>query len=250
MRGLPCPGFTTLTSNKPGKTYETLADLRQAVTDCRECPRLVDHRETVARDKRLMYQDWEYWGRPVPGFGDPAARLVLLGLAPAAHGANRTGRMFTGDRSGDWVYGTLNRFGFASSPVSQSRDDGMSLIDAYITAAVRCAPPDNKPLPSERSNCAPYLVRELELLKNVKVVVALGKFAFDAYLGICAGSGFELPSPRPKFGHCLAYQLDGGVTLLASYHPSQHNTLTGRLTPKMFDNVFAVARRLLAEDSD
>ncbi len=229
--------------------YGTLVELSQAVTNCRACPRLVVHRETVAREKRLMYQDWEYWGRPVPGCGDPAARLVLLGLAPAAHGANRTGRMFTGDRSGDWVYGTLHRFGFASSPVSQRRDDGMTLSDAYITAAVRCAPPDNKPLPMERANCAPYLVRELELLTKARVVMALGKFAFDAYLGICAAKGTVLPSPRPKFGHCLAYELDCGITLLASYHPSQHNTLTGRLTPEMFDDVFATARRLLAQQS-
>ena len=239
-----------MTSRQRGTVYETLGELSQAVTDCRDCPRLVAHRETVARDKRLMYQDWEYWGRPVPGFGDPAARLVLLGLAPAAHGANRTGRMFTGDRSGDWVYGTLHRFGFASSPVSHYRDDGMSLSDAYITAAVRCAPPDNKPLPMERANCAPYLVRELELLKKARVVMALGKVAFDAYLGICAAHGALLPAPCPKFGHCLAYQLDGGITLLASYHPSQHNTLTGRLTHEMFDNVFATARRILAQNSD
>ena len=236
-----------MTSHPTDTVYETLDELSHAVCDCRDCPRLVAHRETVARDKRLMYQDWEYWGRPVPGFGDPAARLVLLGLAPAAHGANRTGRMFTGDRSGDWVYGTLHKFGFASSPVSHHRDDGMSLNDAYITAAVRCAPPDNKPLPMERANCAPYLVRELELLKKARVVMALGKVAFDAYLGICAAHGSVLPSPRPKFGHCLAYQLGGGVTLLASYHPSQHNTLTGRLTPEMFDNVFATARRILAQ---
>ena len=211
---------------------------------------MVAHRETVAKDKRLKYRDWEYWGRPVPGFGDPEARLLLLGLAPAAHGANRTGRMFTGDRSGDWVYGTLHRFGFASSPDSQRQDDGMLLTDAYITAAVRCAPPENKPLPSERTNCAPYLVRELELLEKAKVVLALGKFAFDAYLGVCAANGDVLPSPRPKFGHCVTHQLDSGITLLASYHPSQHNTLTGRLTPEMFDNVFATARRLLAHNSD
>lgn len=204
----------------------------------------------MAKDKRLKYRDWEYWGRPVPGFGDPEARLLLLGLAPAAHGANRTGRMFTGDRSGDWVYGTLHRFGFGSSPDSQRQDDGMLLTDAYITAAVRCAPPENKPLPSERTNCAPYLVRELELLEKAKVVLALGKFAFDAYLGVCAANGDVLPSPRPKFGHCVTHQLDSGITLLASYHPSQHNTLTGRLTPEMFDNVFATARRLLAHNSD
>ena len=194
-----------------------------------------------------MYQDWEYWGRAVPGFGDPDARLVLLGLAPAAHGANRTGRMFTGDRSGDWVYGALHRFGFASSPESYRRDDGMTLTDAYITAAVRCAPPDNKPLPSERANCSPYLVRELELLRKAKVLLVLGKFAFDAYLGIRAAQGAALPSPRPKFGHCVVHQFEGGINRLASYHPSQHNTLTGRLTHDMFDNVFATAQRLLAQ---
>ena len=238
-----------MTDLKAGSAHETLLQLSKAVTNCRDCPRLVAHRQTVARDKRLMYHDWEYWGRPVPGFGDPAARLVLLGLAPAAHGANRTGRMFTGDRSGEWVYGTLHRFGFASSPVSQNRDDGMSLSDAYITAAVRCAPPDNKPLPTERANCAPFLVRELELLKNARVVMALGKVAFDTYLRIFAAHGVLLPSPRPKFGHCVAYRLDRGITLLASYHPSQHNTLTGRLTPEMFDNVFAIAKRILAQES-
>ena len=230
-------------------SYNTLVELNQAVTECRECPRLGNHRETVARDKRLMYQDWEYWGRAVPGFGDPDARLVLLGLAPAAHGANRTGRMFTGDRSGDWVYGTLHRFGYASSPESYRRDDGMTLTDAYITAAVRCAPPDNKPLPSERANCSPYLVRELELLRKAKVILALGKFSFDAYLRIRASQGAALPSPRPKFGHCVVHKLEGGMNLLASYHPSQHNTLTGRLTPDMFDNVFATAQRLLAGES-
>ena len=228
--------------------YNDLVELNQAVTDCRKCPRLVTHRETVARDKRLRYQHWENWGRAVPGFGDPDARLVLLGLAPAAHGANRTGRMFTGDRSGDWVYGTLHRFGFASSPESYRRDDGMSLTDAYITAAVRCAPPDNKPLPSERVNCSPYLVRELELLRNAKVVLAFGKFAFDAYLGIRAAQGAALASARPKFGHCVTHKFEGGINLLASYHPSQHNTLTGRLTPDMFDNVFATAQRLLAQE--
>jgi len=223
-----------------------LEHLGHAITSCRKCPRLVVHREAVARDKRPMYSDWEYWGRAVPGFGDPDARLLLLGLAPAAHGANRTGRMFTGDRSGDWVYGTLHKFGFASSPESWSRDDGQVLTDAYITAALRCAPPANKPLPEERANCNPFLTHELRLLKNLQVVLALGKFAFDAYLGICAAQGVPLPSPRPRFGHGAVQQLPNGMKLLASYHPSQHNTLTGRLTHEMFDGVFGAAKQMLA----
>ena len=223
-----------------------LAHLHHAIVSCAKCPRLVAHREAVAREKRPMYNDWEYWGRPVPGFGDPNARLLLLGLAPAAHGANRTGRMFTGDRSGDWVYGTLHKFGFAESPHSQSRDDGQILKDVYITAAVRCAPPGNKPFPEERNNCLPFLVRELELLKKVQVVLVFGKFAFDVYLGVCSARGAALPSPRPKFGHAAVYRLAGGITLAASYHPSQHNTLTGRLTREMFEGVFDMAKQLLA----
>ena len=203
------------------------------------------HRETVARDKRPMYIDWDYWGRPVPGFGDPHARLLILGLAPAAHGANRTGRLFTGDRSGDWVYGTLHKFGFGSSPESRRCDDGMTLFDTYITAALRCAPPGNKPLPEERSNCLPYLLRELELLSNVQVVVALGKLAFDTYLTIRSNQGDGLPSPRPKFGHEAIHPFANGITLIGSYHPSQHNTLTGRLTRDMFEGVFSRAKQIL-----
>lgn len=222
-----------------------LAKLGHTIISCTKCPRLVAHRETVARDKRRMYRDWEYWGRPVPGFGDPKASLLLLGLAPAAHGANRTGRMFTGDRSGEWVYGALHKFGFASSPDSLRQDDGMVLHGAYITAALRCAPPDNKPLPEERDNCLPYLSSELALLSNLRVVLALGKFAFDVYLGLRALHGPPVPSPRPKFGHLVAYPLEGGITLLASYHPSQHNTLTGRLTKEMFEAVFSKARELI-----
>ena len=210
------------------------------------CPRLVDHRQTVARGKRRMYMDWDYWGRPVPGFGDPDARLMILGLAPAAHGANRTGRMFTGDRSGDWVYGTLHKFGFASSPESRRRDDGLTLNDAYITAALRCAPPLNKPLPEERSNCLGYLLREFELLPKVQVVVALGKLAFDTYLGTCSMRGVALASPRPKFGHGLVYPFADGVTVVGSYHPSQQNTFTGRLTREMFEGVFSKVKQILA----
>ena len=219
--------------------------LAESIISCKECPRLVAHRETVARDKRPMYHDWAYWGQPVPGFGDPDARLLILGLAPAAHGANRTGRMFTGDRSGDWVYGTLHKFGFSSSPESRRRDDGLTLNDAYITAALRCAPPANKPLPAERSNCLPYLLREFELLRQVRVVVALGKIAFDTYLGTFSRRGLKLPSPRPRFGHQVTYDLPGNITLVGSYHPSQHNTLTGRLTREMFESVFSTVRRLL-----
>ena len=199
----------------------------------------------MARDKRPMYADWDYWGRPVPGFGDPQARLLILGLAPAAHGANRTGRMFTGDRSGDWVYGTLNKFGFASSPESHRRDDGLTLFDTYITAALRCAPPANKPLPEERSNCLPYLLREFELLPNLRVVVALGKLAFDTYLTIRSNQGNRLPSPRPRFGHEVVHSFADGITLIGSYHPSQHNTLTGRLTRDMFEGVFNKAKQIL-----
>ena len=192
-----------------------------------------------------MYMDWDYWGRPVPGFGDPNARMLILGLAPAAHGANRTGRMFTGDRSGDWVYGTLHKFGFSSSPESRCRDDGLTLFDAYITAALRCAPPANKPLPEERSNCLPYVLRELELLANVRVVVALGKLAFDTYLTIRSNQGYRPVLPRLRFGHEAIYSFADGITLICSYHPSQHNTLTGRLTRDMFEGVFRKAKQIL-----
>ncbi len=223
----------------------SLKQLSQAIVSCSLCPRLVEHREAVARDKRRMYADWDYWGRPVPGFGDPQARLVVLGLAPAAHGANRTGRMFTGDRSGDWLYGTLYKFRFCNFPESRCADDGLSLTDAYIASAVRCAPPGNKPLPQERSNCLPYLLAELKLLSNVQVVVALGKFAFDAYLSARSHQGVDLPSPRPRFGHGETHSFADGITLVSSYHPSQHNTLTGRLTEDMFDAAFSKVKHIL-----
>ena len=222
-----------------------LASLQQKVLTCTLCSRLVDHREKIARDKRPMYRDWEYWGKPLPAFGDPHARMLVLGLAPAAHGGNRTGRMFTGDRSGDWVFGTLHKFGFANSPISNHRDDGLTLNDAYITAALRCAPPANKPLKEEQANCLPYLLAELDLLTQVRVVVALGRIAFDTYLATCTVRQVDLPSPRPKFGHLAIYNLGGGVKLIGSYHPSQQNTQTGRLTREMFEEVFQSARDLL-----
>ena len=223
-----------------------IEDLQNRVIACTRCPRLVDHCTATAQKKRRMYLDWDYWGKPLPSFGDPQARLLIMGLAPAAHGGNRTGRMFTGDRSGDWVFATLHRFGYASSPDSQRRDDGMFLTDAYITAALRCAPPANKPLKEELANCQPYLLEELELLRQVTVVVALGKIGWDTYLGTFSPRGLKLPSPRPKFGHNVHYELSDGRVLLGSYHPSQQNTQTGRLTPAMFDAVFEKARELLA----
>jgi uracil-DNA glycosylase family 4 len=193
-----------------------------------------------------MYLGWDYWGKPLPSFGDPEARLLIIGLAPAAHGGNRTGRMFTGDRSGDWVFGTLHRFGFASSPESLRIDDGMTLHGAYITAALRCAPPGNKPLREELSNCRSYLLTELHLLRQVKVVVALGKIGFDAYLGTLTPRGLELPTPKPKFGHNVDHTLSDGTVLIGSYHPSQQNTQTGRLTHPMFDAVFEKAGSIIS----
>lgn len=198
----------------------------------------------MAREKRRAFRDWEYWGRPLPGFGDAAARLVVIGLAPAAHGGNRTGRVFTGDRSGDWLYETMYRFGFANQPTSTQRDDGLRLADAYVTAAARCAPPDNKPTTTELTNCRPFLIRELQLLRHAQVVVALGRVAFDAFWAVRSSIGQPVPRPRPQFGHGRVYRLSD-VTLISSYHPSQRNTQTGMLTHAMFDQVFASARRFL-----
>lgn len=189
--------------------------------------------------------DWNYWGKPVPGFGDASAKVLILGLAPAAHGANRTGRMFTGDRSADWLLAAMCRYGFSNQPSSRSREDGLVLTDAYITAVLRCAPPVNKPVAAELANCRPYLLAELDILSNIRVVLALGKIAFDGFLVACRDWGHEIPSPRPKFGHCVVYQLPSGLTLIGSYHPSQQNTQTGRLTREMFDSVFERVRRLL-----
>jgi uracil-DNA glycosylase len=215
-----------------------LAILAADVADCRACSRLVDWREQVARDKRAAYRDWNYWGRGVPGFGDPDARILVLGLAPAAHGANRTGRVFTGDRSGDWLFRAMHRAGVASQPESVSVDDGLTLRGAWVTAAVKCAPPGNQPLPDERDRCRPFLTRELELLVGVTVIVCLGAFGYEA---ACAQLGVR---PRPKFGHGLEVPASGPhglVTLLCSFHPSQQNTFTGRLTEPMIDAVFSRA---------
>ena len=222
-----------------------LEDLNRRVVDCRLCPRLVEHRERTALDKRAMYRDEEYWGRPLPSFGDPQARVLIVGLAPAAHGGNRTGRMFTGDSSGDWLFETLHKFGFASSPVSRRRDDGLTLTDAYITAAVRCAPPDNKPTTEEKATCRSYLAGELSLLTGVRVIVALGKIAFDGYLSARRELGMTPLRPAPRFAHGAAQTLQDGVTMVSSYHPSRQNTNTGTLTRKMFEDVFEAVRGIL-----
>jgi uracil-DNA glycosylase family 4 len=220
-----------------------LRELEAEVVSCRRCPRLVQWREEVARVKRASFAGEEYWGKPLPGFGDPDAAVLLLGLAPAAHGGNRTGRIFTGDRSGDWLFGSLYRTGFANQPTSVARDDGLTLDGAYVTAAVRCAPPANRPTPAERDNCLPYLVRELALLESVRVIVTLGSFAWDAALRALRSLGLEIPRPRPKFGHG-AQATVGRFELLGCYHPSQQNTFTGKLTEPMIDEVFERARRL------
>ncbi|MEO7665536.1 MAG: uracil-DNA glycosylase [Dehalococcoidia bacterium] len=217
---------------------DSLTQLHSDIISCRKCPRLVAWREQVARDKRAAYRDEHYWGRPVPGFGDPNARLLVVGLAPAAHGGNRTARVFTGDRSGDWLYGALHRAGFANQPNSTHRDDGLSLTGAYVTAIVRCAPPANKPTPDERDNCLPYLEQELTLLKDVRVIVCLGAYALDGISRLLA------LSPRPRFGHGAEIPTPGDRTIICSYHPSQQNTFTGRLTEPMLDAVFARAREL------
>jgi uracil-DNA glycosylase family 4 len=230
--------------NRP--VLEILQTLQNEVANCRRCPRLREHCERIAAVKRRAFRDCEYWGKPVPSFGDPNARILILGLAPGAHGSNRTGRMFTGDRSGDWLYRALYQTGFASQPASISRDDGLALRDVYVTAAARCAPPGNKPTLEELRNCRPYLERELELLKNLKVVVALGKIAFDAYLDVLKSRG-AIHSRAPfVFGHDRQFSTAPNHPLLiSSYHPSQQNTSTGKLTEKMLLAVFRRARGLL-----
>ncbi|HEX8183811.1 MAG TPA: uracil-DNA glycosylase [Blastocatellia bacterium] len=220
-----------------------IASIQDQIINCFRCPRLVEWREMVAREKVRRFAHEEYWGRPVPSLGDPLARLLVLGLAPAAHGGNRTGRVFTGDRSGDWLFRALHRAGFANQPTSTHRGDGLALRDCYITAVIHCAPPDNKPLPDEVANCRPYLLGELELLDSVRVVVALGKLAFDAAV---ASIGLEEAARKPKFAHGAECSLRNGITLIASFHPSQQNTFTGKLTEPMFDRIFTRANELIS----
>jgi uracil-DNA glycosylase family 4 len=222
-----------------------LGSLQSAVVHCVRCPRLREYCLQVAAAKRRAYRDWDYWGLPVPSFGDPAARILIVGLAPAAHGANRTGRMFTGDRSGLWLYRALYDACLANQPTSVSRDDGLVLRGVYVTAAARCAPPDNKPLPQEIRNCRPYLERELDLLPDLRVVVALGKIAFDAYLDLLKGRGVIRSRAAFAFGHDREFLVGAGQpVLVSSYHPSQQNTSTGKLTEKMLLEVFERAKRL------
>ncbi len=228
-----------MAADRPADRLEALA---VEVAECRRCPRLVDWREQVARDKRAAFRDEEYWGRGVPGFGDPGARVLVVGLAPAAHGANRTGRMFTGDRSGDWLYRALHRAGYANQPEARDRSDGLRLDGAFVTSPVKCAPPANKPTPDERANCRRFFERELHLLADVQVVIALGAIGYTA---VCVELGI---APRPKFAHGLEVPIPGerDQVLLCSYHVSQQNTFTGRLTEAMLDAVFARARQLTA----
>lgn len=249
------------------ETNTSWSALTTDITTCRACPRLVAWREQVARDKRRAYQAWDYWGKPVPGFGDPAGRVLVVGLAPGAHGSNRTGRMFTGDSSGDTLYSALHRAGFASQPTSRHREDGLTLTDAFITAVGRCAPPGNRPTPEELAQCRPFLAREFTLMPQVQVVVALGQIAFDGCLRLLREHGFEVeakaeesqatepglrsPVSRPlKFGHGLSYLFNGTASaerkyLMASYHPSRQNTQTGRLTQAMLDALFGQVQSLL-----
>jgi uracil-DNA glycosylase family 4 len=242
-------------SDRRAQDLAAFAVLEAEITACRRCPRLVTWREEVARTKRAAYADEEYWGRPVPSFGDPDAWLLIVGLAPGAHGANRTGRMFTGDRSGDWLYGSLHAVGLASQPSSESRDDGLALSGAWITAVVRCAPPANRPATSERDECLPWLETEISLLPSVRVVVTLGGFAWTNTLRALGNLGCVIPRPRPKFGHGAEAVVDssgsdrvaaGSLRLLGSYHPSQQNTFTGRLTREMLDGVWERAREVRA----
>jgi len=237
--------FGAMTAAKPmsSGSGEELAALAEEVHRCRLCPRLVEWREAQAAAPPRRFRGEEYWARPVSGFGDPAASVVIVGLAPAAHGANRTGRMFTGDRSGDWLYASLHRTGFANQAESRWRGDGLELRGAYITATVRCAPPANKPTPPERDNCLPYLERELALLERSRVIVALGSFGWDGVLRSARALGEVVPRPRPKFGHGAEADV-GRWRLLGSYHPSQQNTFTGKLTAPMTDAVFERAREL------
>lgn len=224
-----------------------LTDLDQRVTTCRRCPRLVAWREEVAQVKRASFADWDYWGRPVPGFGPPDATIAIVGLAPAAHGANRTGRMFTGDRSGDVLYAALHAVGLASQPTATHVDDGLELYGVRITAPVKCAPPENKPTPAERDNCRPWLAEELSLLApTLRAIVVLGAFGWQALLPVLSAAGWHIPTPRPKFGHGVTVPLEGPapLALLGCYHVSQQNTFTGRLTPAMVETVLTNAKTI------
>jgi uracil-DNA glycosylase family 4 len=224
-------------------TTDSLAALTAEIEACRLCPRLVAWREAVAADPPRRYQGERYWARPLPGFGDPGARVVVVGLAPAAHGGNRTGRIFTGDRSGDWLFASMHRTGFANQPLSRDRDDGLRLEDAYVAAVVRCAPPANRPTTTERDTCLPYLVRELRLLGRARVLVALGSFAWDGALLALRALGVSTPKPKPRFGHGAEAKIDR-FALVGCFHPSQQNTFTGKLTEPMLDAVFERARAL------
>jgi uracil-DNA glycosylase len=227
----------------PGEQSSSLPVLGRRIVRCHRCPRLVEWREQVAAKPPRRFEGDQYWARPLPGFGDPAARLIVIGLAPAAHGGNRTGRVFTGDRSGDWLYASLHRAGFANQARSERRDDGLRLRAAYVTAVNRCPPPGNRPTPAERDNCLPYLVEELRLLERARVLVALGSFAWEGALRALRELEQEIPRPKPRFGHG-AEALIGGYMLVGCYHPSQQNTFTGRLTEAMLDDLFARAREL------
>ena len=228
---------------RPLDNPPTIEALHRFICECKRCPRLVAWTEEIARTKVARFKDFDYWGKPVPSLGRADARLLVVGLAPAAHGGNRTGRIFTGDRSGEWLYRALHRFGFANQPHSFDRNDALKLVDCYITAVLHCAPPLNKPQPEEVANCKPYLARELELLKRVRVVVALGKIAFDNIWPLIS----QPRQKRPPFQHGLEVALESGQTLIASFHPSQQNTFTGKLTEPMFDRIFARAHQLLEQ---
>lgn len=219
--------------------------LQSKIVSCRKCPRLVRWREEIARKKTKRFTDWKYWGKPVPSFGMPRARVLVVGLAPAAHGGNRTGRIFTGDESGNWLYRALYNAGFSNQPTSSTRNDNLKLTDAYITAACHCAPPQNKPLPNEIRNCRPFLLKELVLLKNLRVVVGLGKIGFDAVFDSFRELGRTGLTSRPKFGHGVVVRINDDVVLIGCYHPSQQNTFTGRLTEKMLDSIFRGAKNML-----
>lgn len=227
----------------------SIAQVQEYIVGCQRCPRLVHYLQQVATEKVRRFRHETYWGKPVPSFGDPQARLLLLGLAPAAHGGNRTGRSFTGDRSGDWLYEALHAYGFASQPTSTRRDDGLTLHDCYIAQVIHCAPPANIPVRQEIDQCRPYLLAELQLLTRLRVVVPLGKIAFDTFLHTCKQRRIVLPSPLPRFGHGQPTQLPNGLTLLPSYHPSQQNTSTGRLTRPMLHHIFATVRHVLEASS-